>query len=138
MKTKILILCTGNSCRSQMAQGWLQYLDQENILEIYSAGLETHGVNANAVKVMAEVCVDISQHTSNHMDEYKSIAFDYVITVYDHAKENCPYFPSTAERIHQNFTDPAKASGSEQQVLEAFRKVRDEIKVFTIEFNQNL
>lgn len=134
MKTNILILCTGNSCRSQMAHGWLEYLDEDNKLKVYSAGIETHGVNPNAIKVMGEAGIDISHHTSNLMDEYRDIDFNYVITVCDHARENCPYFPSDAEKLHHNFTDPAKATGSEEDILKEFRRVRDEIKVFTKEY----
>ena len=130
----ILILCTGNSCRSQMAHGWMEHLDNDNRLKVYSAGIETHGVNPKAIQVMKEAGVDISLHTSNHIDEYKDIDFDYVITVCDHARENCPYFPTNATRLHQNFTDPAKATGSEEEVLNEFRRVRDEIKNFSKNF----
>lgn len=134
MKTNILILCTGNSCRSQIAHGWMEYFDAENQLNVYSAGIETHGVNPKAIRVMKEAGVDISHHTSNHMDEYQDIDFDYVITVCDHAKENCPYFPADAKRLHKNFTDPAQAIGSEEEVINQFREVRDEIKAFCKEF----
>lgn len=134
MKNNILILCTGNSCRSQMAQGWFEHLDKANHLKVYSAGIETHGVNPKAVQVMQEAGVDISHHTSNHMDEYRDIDFDYVITVCDHAKENCPYFPADANRIHQNFKDPAGATGTKEEILNEFRKVRDDIKSFTQQF----
>lgn len=135
MKPNILILCTGNSCRSQMAHGWFNHLAPDKAM-VYSAGIETHGVNPNAVKVMAEAGVDISGHTSNHIDEYRELDFNYVITVCDHAKENCPYFPTDAERIHQNFTDPAGASGTEEKILGEFRRVRDEIKQFVEHFIQ--
>jgi len=138
MKTSILILCTGNSCRSQMAQGWLEHFDTEGILNVYSAGIETHGVNPKAIQVLKESGVDISQHTSNHMDEYRDIDFDYVITVCDHARENCPYFPAKANRIHQNFSDPAKATGSDEEILNEFRRVRDEIKAFSHDFLNDL
>ena len=134
MKSNILILCTGNSCRSQMAQGWMEHFDAQNQLHVYSAGIETHGVNPNAVQVMREAGVDIAQHTSNHMDDYRDIDFDYVITVCDHARENCPYFPADAERIHRNFTDPARATGSEEEILDEFRRVRDEIQTFSAQF----
>lgn len=136
--TNILFLCTGNSCRSQMAHGWMTHFDTDNELTIYSAGIETHGVNPKAVQVMKEAGVDISHHTSNHIDEYRDIDFDYVITVCDHAKENCPYFPTRATRIHQNFSDPAKAKGTDEEVLNEFRRVRDEIKEFTREFVQKI
>src|SRR5665213_3541304 len=120
----ILVLCTGNSCRSQMAEGYLRYFAGDRAA-IYSAGIETHGVNPKAIQVMAEDGIDISGHTSNNVDEYAAIPFDYVITVCDNAKENCPFFPTNAQRFHKNFPDPAKASGSDNQVMDEFRKVRD-------------
>ncbi|RVU00451.1 arsenate reductase ArsC [Mucilaginibacter limnophilus] len=129
----ILVLCTGNSCRSQMAEGYLRlYADGQ--ANIYSAGVETHGVNPRAIKVMAEDEVDISAHTSNNIDEYVNIPFDYIITVCDNAKERCPYFPSSAERTHYNFPDPAKATGCEEEIMDEFRKVREMIKIFSAEF----
>jgi arsenate reductase len=134
--TNILILCTGNSCRSQMAHGWMEHFDNDHSIEAYSAGIETHGVNPKAIKVMKEAGVDISHHTSNHIDEYRDVDFDYVITVCDHARENCPYFPTDATKLHQNFTDPAKATGTEEEVLNEFRRVRDEIKDFSKNFLQ--
>lgn len=123
----ILILCTGNSCRSQMAEGYLRHFagDKANI---YSAGIETHGVNPRAIKVMEEDGIDISYHTSNNVEEYISIPFDYVITVCDNAHERCPVFPSKAKKFHYNFPDPAKAKGSEEEILQEFRRVRDLIK----------
>jgi arsenate reductase len=123
----ILILCTGNSCRSQIAEGYLRHFagDKANI---YSAGIETHGVNPRAIEVMAEDEIDISFHTSNHVDEYLSIPFDYVITVCDNAHERCPVFPSRAKKFHYNFPDPAKAKGSEEEIMQEFRRVRDLIK----------
>lgn len=133
----ILVLCTGNSCRSQMAEGYLRKFGQEEI-EVYSAGIETHGLNPLAVKVMAEDGLDISRHTSNHVDEYANIDFDYIITVCDHARENCPYIPGKATRFHHNFPDPAKASGSEEEILEEFRKVRDMIMQYISDFMQNI
>ncbi|NGP75532.1 arsenate reductase ArsC [Balneolaceae bacterium YR4-1] len=135
--TNILILCTGNSCRSQMAHGWMEHLDIGNRLNVYSAGIETHGVNPKAIQVMKEAGTDISHHTSNHIDEYRKIDFDYVITVCDHAKEHCPYFPSDALRIHQNFKDPAQATGTDEEILTDFRRVRDEIKEFVEVFVKN-
>lgn len=126
----ILVLCTGNSCRSQMAEGYIRHLSNGKV-KVYSAGIETHGVNPKAIEVMKEDGVDISGHTSNHIDEYQSIAFDLILTVCDHARENCPYFPSNAKRIHHNFSDPAKATGNEIEIMDAFRATRDEIKVFT-------
>lgn len=133
MQIKVLVLCTGNSCRSQMAEGYLKHFGG-NTLEVYSAGIETHGVNPKAVEVMQEDGVDISAHTSNHVDVYRNIDFDYVITVCDHAKERCPVFPSTAEKIHQNFPDPAKAKGTAEEVMNAFRETRDLIKQFCKNF----
>lgn len=124
---KILVLCTGNSCRSQMMEGWIRHYGGESV-DVKSAGVETHGVNPKAIKVMGEADVDISGHTSNHIDEYLSEDFDLVITVCDHAKERCPVFPSTAEKLHHNFPDPAKAEGTEEEILDQFRDVRDQIK----------
>jgi arsenate reductase len=132
-KPKILVLCTGNSCRSQMAEGYLRHFANGNA-EIYSAGIETHGINPLAVKVMAEDGIDVSSHTSNNVNEYRHIAFDYVITVCDNAKENCPYFPSKAKTIHRNFPDPAKAKGSKEEQAIVFREVRDTIKLFCFQF----
>ena len=126
---KILVLCTGNSCRSQLAEGYLRHFAQDKAL-IYSAGIETHGVNPRAVLTMAEDGIDISQHTSNHINEYRHMDFDFVITVCDNAKENCPFFPSQAKKFHFNFPDPAKAEGSEEEILAAFRKVRNQIKAY--------
>ena len=131
-KIKVLFLCTGNSCRSQMAEGWCGKLKGERI-EPYSAGIETHGLNLNAVKVMAEAGVDISKHRSKHVDELKDINFDYVITVCGHANENCPVFPGKAKLIHVGFDDPpklAKFAKTEEEALNCYRKVRDEIKKF--------
>ncbi|MDB4919906.1 arsenate reductase ArsC [Mucilaginibacter sp.] len=129
----ILVLCTGNSCRSQIAEGYLRHFagDKANI---YSAGIETHGVNPKAIQVMAEDSIDISKHTSNNVDEYISIPFDYVITVCDNANEACPFFPGNVGRFHQNFPDPAKASGDAKQVMNEFRKVRDLIKAYAKDF----
>lgn len=130
---KILVLCTGNSCRSQIAEGYLRFFSQGKA-EVYSAGVEIHGVNPRAVATMKEDGIDISQHTSNNINEYAGNAFDYVITVCDHAKERCPFFPSTAERLHQNFPDPAKAAGSETEIMHEFARVRDQIKAFSKAF----
>lgn len=129
----ILVLCTGNSCRSQIAEGYLRHFAQGRA-EIYSAGIETHGVNPRAIKTMAEDGIDISGHTSNHIIEYKEIDFDYIITVCDHAREHCPYFPSNAQRFHFNFPDPAKATGSEPEVMARFREVREMIKAYCKDF----
>ena len=123
------MLCTGNSCRSQIAEGYLRYFHSD-IANIYSAGVETHGVNPRAIETMIADGINISAHTSNHVDEYLEINFDLILTVCDHASERCPIFPSTAKRLHHNFPDPAKATGSEQEIQEAFAAVREEIKSF--------
>jgi arsenate reductase len=129
----VLVLCTGNSCRSQLLHGYLtQALGYR--AAVYSAGVETHGLNPRAVQVMAEDGVDISQHTSNHVDEYAAVPFDYVLTVCDHANEVCPVFPSSAQRLHHNFPDPAKATGSEAEIMNQFRGVRDQIRTYAHDF----
>jgi arsenate reductase len=133
IEQKILVLCTGNSCRSQMAHGYLQHFGAERVA-IFSAGVETYGVNPKAIAAMAEDGIDISHHTSNNITEYGDLAFDHIITVCDHAKEKCPYLPGTARRWHQNFPDPAKATGTEEQVMNEFRKVREQIKKYCREF----
>ena len=133
MKKKILILCTGNSCRSQIAEGYLRCFAGDRA-EVYSAGVETHGVNPKAIETMADDSIDISGHTSNHIDEYRDISFDYVVTVCDNARERCPFFPSTARQFHENFPDPAKATGSQEEIAEAFRTVRDQIKAYAQDF----
>jgi arsenate reductase (thioredoxin) len=130
---KILVLCTGNSCRSQMAQAYLQYFAGPKA-EIYSAGVEAHGVNPRAVQVMKEDGIDISAHTSDLLDKYLHMDLDYVITVCDNAKERCPYFPTRALRLHHNFPDPAKIQGSEAEINAGFRGVRDEIRDFCRHF----
>jgi len=129
----ILVLCTGNSCRSQLAEGYLRFYagDKANI---YSAGIETHGVNPKAIQVMAEDHIDISKHTSNHVDEYSAIPFDMVITVCDNANEACPFFPGDVKRFHKNFPDPAKATGSPEEIMDKFRDVRDMIKIYSANF----
>lgn len=131
-KLKILFLCTGNSCRSQMAEGWARYL-KDDCIEPYSAGIETHGLNPDAVKVMAEAGVDISSHRSKHVDELKDIDFDYVITVCDHAHEHCPIFSGKAKVVHVGFDDPPrldKEAKTEEEAMDCYRRVRDEIKEF--------
>lgn len=129
MKKNVLVLCTGNSCRSQIAEGYLRYFHGEKA-EVYSAGVETHGVNPRAIATMKEDGIDLSAHTSNHVDEYLSISFDLILTVCDHASERCPIFPGKAQRIHHNFTDPAKMIGTEEEIMAEFRRVREEIKEF--------
>ena len=134
----ILVLCTGNSCRSQIAEAYLRHFAGEKA-EIYSAGVETHGVNSRAISTMKEDGIDISQHTSNNIDEYVNIDFDFVITVCDNAKERCPFFPTKAKKFHQNFPDPAKAKGTEEAILEQFREVRQMIKRYSQQFvSENL
>jgi arsenate reductase len=133
MMKKVLVLCTGNSCRSQLAEGYLRYYAKDKA-EIYSAGIETHGVNPKAIEIMKRDGIDISSHTSNNVNEYTCIDFDFVITVCDNAKESCPYFPSNAIKFHYNFPDPAKAIGTEEEVMEQFREVRDMIKEYTHTF----
>ena len=130
---KILVLCTGNSCRSQIAEGYLRYFADDKA-EIYSAGIETHGVNPKAITIMKEDGIDISNHTSNNIDEYKDIDFDFVITVCDNAKERCPFFPTKAKKFHYNFPDPAKATGTEEEISNQFRKVRQMIKDYSEKF----
>ena len=129
VKKNFLVLCTGNSCRSQLAEAYLRHF-YGDVANIYSAGVETHGVNPRAIQTMLEDGIDISAHTSNHVDEYLDIPFDLILTVCDHASERCPIFPSTAKRIHHNFTDPAKATGSEEEIMAEFRRVREEIKYY--------
>jgi arsenate reductase len=131
-KIKILFLCTGNSCRSQMAEGWARAL-KGDVIEAYSAGIETHGLNPNAVKVMAEAGVDISGHKSENVADLLHIPFDVVITVCGHAHEHCPVFPGKAKVIHAGFDDPPKLAAQvtgEEAKLDCYRRVRDEIKTF--------
>ena len=131
-KLKVLFLCTGNPCRSQMAEGWCRHL-KGDVIEAYSAGIETHGLNPNAVQVMAEAGVDISNQKSQHIDEFKDIQLDYVITVCGHANEHCPIFLGKTKVVHVGFDDPpklAKEAKTEQEALDCYRRVRDEIKAF--------
>lgn len=141
--TNILVLCTGNSCRSQIAHGYLELFTDGRNVNVYSAGVETHGVNPKAIAIMKEDDIDISQNTSNNVDEYLDVDFDYVITVCDNAKERCPYFPTNAKMFHYNFPDPAKAKGTDEGITNEFRRVRDMIKIYVknwvdanIEINQ--
>ena len=129
----ILVLCTGNSCRSQIAEGFLKHFSGTKA-KVYSAGIETHGVNPNAVATMKRAGIDISKHTSNHVDEYAQIPFDFIITVCDNAKENCPFFPSSAKRYHFNFPDPAKFEGTEIEREKEFDRVRELIKKYCQDF----
>jgi len=130
---RILILCTGNSCRSQIAEGYIARFAGDKVA-VYSAGIVAHGVNSKAIAVMKEDGIDISGHTSNNVIEYAGIDFDYVITVCDNAKEQCPVFPSKAKKFHQNFPDPAKARGSDEEIMKAFREVRNIIKAYCKNF----
>ncbi len=131
----ILVLCTGNSCRSQMAHAYLNQFADNRSVNVYSAGIETHGLNPGAVAILKEDDLDIAQHTSNHVDEYKDINFDFIITVCDHAKENCPYIPSkNALRLHHNFFDPSKVNGNEDEKHAAFLKARNEIRDYCKHF----
>ena len=132
MKTKVLFLCTGNSCRSQMAEGWAKHL-KGDALDAYSAGVEPHGMNARAVRVMNEAGVDITSHHSKHVDELKDVPFDCVVTVCGHANETCPMFPGKTKVVHVGFDDPpqlAKGAASEEEALGHYRRVRDEIRAF--------
>ncbi|MHB8259890.1 MAG: arsenate reductase ArsC [Bacteroidia bacterium] len=140
---KILVLCTSNSCRSQMAEGYLRHFAKYKVA-VYSAGIETHGVNPRAIAAMKEDGIDISKHTSKTIDELLSSpllrrgaggeVFDFIITVCDKAKESCPYFPSKAKKFHQNFPDPARATGTEEEIMQQFRIVRKKIKLYCEEF----
>lgn len=133
MKKKILILCTGNSCRSQMAEAYLR-LFANGKAEIYSAGVEIHGVNPRAIATMKEDGIDISNHTSNHIDEYVNIDFDIVISVCDNAKERCPFFPTKTKKFHQNFPDPAKIEGKDEEIKKHFGEIRRQIKNYCKQF----
>ena len=130
---KILVLCTGNSCRSQIAEGYLRHFAGGKAA-IYSAGVETHGVNTKAITTMKDDGIDISHHTSNNIEEYRNVDFDFVITVCDNAKERCPFFPSNAQKFHYNFPDPAKATGTEEEIMQQFRNVRNMIKEYAEQF----
>ena len=143
-KLKLLYLCTGNSCRSQMAEGLTRSLKGDEI-EVYSAGVETHGLNPNAVKVMDEIGIDISDQKSQHIDEFKDLDIDVVVTVCAHAHESCPIFPGNCRVVHVGFDDPpkmaaevAKNGGGEDEQLECYRKVRDQIKSFVEKLPENL
>lgn len=135
MNKNILVLCTGNSCRSQMAEAYLRYFAKDKA-NIYSAGIETHGVNPQAIAIMAEDGIDIRNHTSNHVDEYQHLSFDFVITVCDHAQEQCPLFFTKAEKFHQSFEDPSKINADEVTVKNEFRRIRNEIKEYCRAFCQ--
>jgi arsenate reductase (thioredoxin) len=129
----ILVLCTGNSCRSQIAEGYLRQFGKGKV-EVVSAGVEAHGVNPRAIAVMKEDGIDISSHTSKTIDAVEGMTFDHVITVCDSARENCPWFPAKAERLHHDFPDPSKARGTEEEIMAEFRRVRDMIKEYCERF----
>ncbi len=126
MKKRVLILCTGNSCRSQMAEGVLRHYGSSRY-EVFSAGTKPSQVNPVAIQVMKEIGIDISKHRSKHVDEFKGLTFDYVITVCDNAKESCPFFPGNTKRLHWEFPDPPHGEAVTESVIEEFRKVRDMI-----------
>jgi arsenate reductase len=131
-KSKVLFLCTGNSCRSQMAEGWTRAMWGDRV-EAYSAGIETHGLNPNAVRVMAEAGIDISGHKSERIDDFLDIGLDLVVTVCGHAHETCPIFPGATKLVHVGFDDPPKLAESaktDEEKLDCYRRVRDEIKTF--------
>jgi len=132
---EVLILCTGNSCRSQMAEGLLSYFSPNT--KVYSAGTKPEKVNPFAIKAMAEIGIDISQNTSNHVDEYTHIDFDYVFTVCDNAKEICPIYPKAKKMIHHSFPDPADATGTEQEQLRVYVEVRDQLSDYFKAFAEN-
>jgi arsenate reductase len=124
--TRILVLCTGNSCRSQMAEGLFRHYGGKSV-EVFSAGLEPKGVNTRAVAAMKEIGIDISQQTSDHISQYINNSFDFVITVCDSAAERCPVFPGQGTKLHWPFEDPADASGSDEEIMSVFRQVRDKM-----------
>ncbi len=132
---RVLILCTGNSCRSQMADGLLSSFSPDT--KVYSAGTKPEKVNPFAIKAMAEIGIDISKNTSNHVDEYTHIDFDYVFTVCDNAKEICPIYPKAKQMIHHSFTDPADATGTEQEQLRVYAEVRDQLSDYFKAFAKN-
>jgi arsenate reductase (thioredoxin) len=139
-RTKVLFLCTGNSCRSQMAEGWARAL-KSGLIEAYSAGIEKHGMNERAVRVMTEAGVDMGGQHSKKVDELPTREFDFVVTLCGHAEENCPFFPGKAKRVHRGFDDPPKlAAGakSEEEALSHYRRVRDEIRDFVAGMPENL
>jgi arsenate reductase (thioredoxin) len=129
MKRRVLILCTGNSARSQMAEGLLRH-DAADRFEVFSAGVNPTNVRPEAIAVMQELGIDLSAHRSKHVNEFAGQSFDYVLTVCDHAREVCPIFPGTAQTIHHSFVDPADFKGSEEERIALFRKVRDEIREY--------
>jgi arsenate reductase len=136
-KIKVLFLCTGNACRSQMAEGWARHL-KSNVIEACSAGVWPAGVSSRATQVMAEAGVDISSHTSDHVVDFLEIDFDYVITLCDNARESCPIFSGKAKLIHKPFEDPTFMVGSTDEIMRAFRRTRDQIREFVETLPENL
>ena len=136
VKINILVICTGNSCRSQMEEGYLKYFSKQlNInSNVYSAGIRAEGINKKAIDIMAKDGIDISNHTSNSLEEYKNTEISHVITVCDHANESCPVYLKKVNLTHQNFSDPSKFIGTEFEIQEAFEKCREEIKSFTLSY----
>ena len=134
---RVLFLCTGNSCRSQIAEAWARHL-KSDVIEPYSAGIRPIGVSSRTIKVMAEAGVDISGHTSKGVDELVGIDFDYVVTVCDNARQQCPMFGGRTRHVHKSFDDPYFAAGSEEEIMAVFRRVRDQIKAFVEKLPDNL
>lgn len=136
----ILVLCTGNSCRSQIAHGYFEHFTDDKKVNVYSAGITTHSVNPRAIETMKQDGIDISHHTSNNVAEYENIDFDYVLTVCDNANESCPVWVGKSNKFHHNFPDPPKFIGTEEEIVAEFARVRDMIKVYVQNFvkEQNL
>ncbi len=132
-KNNILVLCTGNSCRSQMAEAWIRYYAGD-AANVWSAGVEAHGLNPFAVRSMMDAVIDISGHKSKTVDELSETDFDYIITVCDNAREACPYIPGETVRLHHSFPDPARAEGTDEEKMRVFNSVRDEIEDFAFDF----
>lgn len=139
-KIKVLFLCTGNACRSQMGEGWTRHL-KSDVIDVYSAGIEIHGLNPYAVRVMAEVGVDITSQQSQNVRDFASVEFDYVITVCGHANETCPVFPGKAKIVHVPFDDPPRLAQdyeTEEEKLQCYRRVRDAIKAYVLTLPESL
>ena len=129
MKKNLLIISSKNSCRSQIAHGFFEKYGKDT-LNVYSAGIESPGINPMAIQFMSDVEIDISKYTSNQLQEYKDIEFDFIITICNHSRENCPYFPSKAKRFHQHFDDPSKIDGVNDRVIMAYVETRDALEVY--------
>jgi arsenate reductase len=136
----VLVICTGNSCRSQIAQAYLEIYSNPTKFKIYSAGVQTHGVHPNTIATMLEDGIDISHYTSNSVKEYIKVPFKYVLTVCDNAHKKCPYFPSSSIKLHNGFTDPTLATGTPEYIMQQYATVRQEIKTYIQQFvvEQNL